>query len=323
MYQDNNEKNPPNKIELPLVDKNEESVVFPLVINVITKFWGEEIPISQIRELESRYPNFKGTIFMEGLELIEKELGMDYLAYRGSLSDIKKRLKQGFPIIIILPGIGETIQFATIVCGYDEEERRILTYIPEPDSFGAIPEDKFLDEWSQDDFFTLLVFPKEMKKIFESDDFLLKESNKIYLQAERIKIQGNQKTAIDLLNESFKKENNNPNTLCMMAGILNESNDDKCVDLYKQVIKLNPKFYLAYRGLGNYYLKNKNYQLAKEYYAKAIEINPIRFGPIYKNLGIVFSNLGEDNLAKENFKKYLDLVPNAQDRESIIQFVNS
>ena len=63
-----------------------------------------------------------------------------------------------------------------------------------------------------------------------------------------------------------------------LAGILNEQNDEKCVPLYERIIKINPKFYLAYRGLGNFYLKNKNYQLSKENYAKAIEINPIRYG---------------------------------------------
>lgn len=323
MYQDNNEKNNSDKIELPLVDKNEESMVFPLVINVMVKFWGEEIPITEIRQRESNYTNFKGTIFMEGLEIIERELDMDYLAYRGSISDLKKRLQQGLPVIVILPGIGETIQFATIVCGYDQDERRILTYVPEPDSFGAIPEDKFVHEWSQDDYFSLLVFPKEMKKVFEKDVFPMQKTNKIYLEAERATIQGNSKAAADMLVKSLNEDNDNPNILCMLAGILNEQNDGKCVSLYEKVIQVNPAFYLAYRGLGNYYLKNKNYLLAKEYYLKAIEINPIRFGPIYKNLGIVLSSLGDEKLAKEYLQKYLDFVPNATDRETILQFVNS
>jgi tetratricopeptide (TPR) repeat protein len=75
--------------------------------------------------------------------------------------------------------------------------------------------------------------------------------------------------------------------------------------------------------LGNFYLKNKNYQLAREYYSKAIEINPIRFGPIYKNLGVVLLKLGIESDAKDSFREYLKHVPDASDRESILQFLNS
>ena len=84
----------------------------------------------------------------------------------------------------------------------------------------------------------------------------------------------------------------------MLAGILNEQNNQECVSIYEKIIKINPKYYLAYRGLGNFYLKNKNLKLSKEYYLKAIEINPKRFGPIYKNLGIVLLELGEEGSAK-------------------------
>ena len=44
---------------------------------------------------------------------------------------------------------------------------------------------------------------------------------------------------------------------------------------------------------------------------------------IYKNLGIVFLELGEEGSAKNYFKKYLEYVPNASDKENILQFLNS
>ena len=144
MQRDKNDS--PGRILLPLVDKQEENVVFPLVVNVVSRFWGEEIPTNEINKKSADYENFKGTIFIEGLEIIEKKLGLSTIVYRGSLADLKKRVNQGFPVIVVLPGIGETVQFATIVCGYDVDENRILTYIPEPDSYGAIPEDKFEEE---------------------------------------------------------------------------------------------------------------------------------------------------------------------------------
>jgi hypothetical protein len=316
-------------IILPLVNKTEDNVVFPLVLNVISRFWGEEIPTDEIEKKTINYKKFKGTVFIEGLEMIEKKLNLSFVVYRGSLSDIKKRVNQGFPVIVVLPGIGDTVQFATIVCGYDANENRVITYVPEPDSYGAIPEDKFEDEWSQDDFFSILIFPKDMNDIFKNDVFEFEKSNRIYLETERLKIHGKMQESIDLLNSIVNnnlsnKENadDNPQILCLLAGILNEQNDEKCVPLYQRIIKINPKFYLAYRGLGNFYLKNKNYQLSKEYYTKAIEINPIRFGPIYKNLGIVLSELGDNEAAKGSFKTYLKNVPNAPDRDNILQFLD-
>ena len=317
-------------IILPLVNKTEENVVFPLVLNVISRFWGEEIPRLEIEKRSAIYKNFKGIVFIEGLEIIEKNLHLSSIVYRGSLSDIKKRVNQGFPIIVILPGIGDIVQFATIVCGYDDNEKRIITYIPEPDSYGAIPEHKFEEEWSQDDYFSILVFPKDMVEIFKNDLFEFDKSNRIYLETERLKIQGKLQESQSILNSfinnsdpSNREYNNNPQILCLLAGILNEQNNPECISFYEKVIKINPIYYLAYRGLGNYYLKNKNFKLSKEYYLKAIEINPIRFGPIYKNLGIVLLQLGEEDSAKDYFKKYLEYVPNAIDKESILQFLNS
>jgi len=317
-------------IILPLVNKTEENVVFPLVLNVISRFWGEEIPRLEIEKRSATYKSFKGIVFIEGLEIIEKNLNLSSIVYRGSISDIKKRVNQGFPVIVILPGIGDIVQFATIVCGYDDNEKRIITYIPEPDSYGAIPEHTFEEEWAQDDYFTILVFPKDMAEIFKKDLFEFNKSNRIYLETERLKIQGKFQESQNILNSfinnsdpSNSEYKDNTQILCLLAGILNEQNNPACVSIYEKVIKINPKYYLAYRGLGNYYLKSKNLKLSKEYYLKAIEINPKRFGPIYKNLGIVLLELGEEGSAKNYFKKYLEYVPNASDKENILQFLNS
>jgi tetratricopeptide (TPR) repeat protein len=168
-----------------------------------------------------------------------------------------------------------------------------------------------------------------MVEIFKDDVFDFAKSNRIYLEAERLKIQGKLNDAVNILSPSIKSDSlneekmSNPQILCLLAGILNEQNDIKCVSLYEKVIEHNPSFYLAYRGLGNYYLKNKNYVLSKEYYLKAIGINPKRFGPIYKNLGIVLLELGDKDMAKNYFKKYLEQVPNASDKENVLQFIDS
>ena len=118
-------------------------------------------------------------------------------------------------------------------------------------------------------------------------------------------------------------EKDNPQLLLMMAGILNEQDDESCVELYEKIIKINPKFYLAHRGLGNYYLKRKNYLQSKQHYLDAIDISPSRYGPIYKNLGITYLNLGNETSAKESFREYLRRVPNAPDGKNILDFINS
>ncbi|MBA3285379.1 MAG: hypothetical protein H0U27_10035, partial [Nitrosopumilus sp.] len=69
------------QIILPLVNKNEENVVFPLVVNVLSRFWGEEIPLDEIGKRSLQYKNFRGTVFIEGLEIIEKKLNLSSIVY--------------------------------------------------------------------------------------------------------------------------------------------------------------------------------------------------------------------------------------------------
>ena len=242
-----NEDSNLHQISLPLVNKNEDKTVFPLVINVISRFWGEEPPNLEIDTRAKNYGNYKGSILIEGLEIIEKRLKLSSVVYRGSINDLKKRLDQGLPVIVILPGIGETIQFATIVCGYDDEEKRIITYIPEPDSFGAIPEDKFIEEWEQDDFLTILIYPEDVKEILKNDIFTFYQSNRAALEAERLRIMGRTADAMDLIEETlarFTDASKNPQLLLMLAGILNEKDDPKCIDYYEKIIEINSRILL-------------------------------------------------------------------------------
>ena len=224
-----NEKDNNIQIPLPLVSKNEDNVVFPLVLNVLAKFWGEMTPDEDILQRSKQYTSHKGTIFIEGLEIIEKRFNLLSKVYRGSLDDLKKRIGQGIPLIVILPGINETIQFATIVTGYDPEEKRLITYVPEPDSFGAIPEEKFFSEWAQEDYLTMMIYPEDAKDILKNSSFKFEKTNRISLEVERLKIQGKTKEALELLTNTLNNivdEKDNPQLLLMMAGILNEQDDE-------------------------------------------------------------------------------------------------
>jgi tetratricopeptide (TPR) repeat protein len=304
-----------HSITLPLLSEKDESIILPLVINVITRYWGEEIPLDDEGALKN-YSGIKGPIMIEGIDLAEKRGFVSYI-YEGSIRDLKKRVDQGIPPIVIVPGIRETIQHATIVCGYNPEERRLLTYVPKPDTVGAIPEVKFEQDWKQDGMVTLILIPKDMEHLFKNEDLKFKDSNRICFEAERLHHQGNIYGAIEKLRKAVEIDSKNPQAWCLLGGVYNELNSEEAVICYEKTVKINPNYYLAYRGLGNYYLKKKDYTLAESYYTKAIEINPHRFGPIYKNRAVARLQLKNNSGAKEDLIKYLEQTPNAGDRTNV------
>ena len=313
---------PDHFISLPVVDERDENICLPLVINVVSKYWGEEIPLEEAVEIAKKYPKMKGSIMMEGIELAERHGFVSYI-YKGSIKNLKKRIDQGIPPIVILPGIHDTVQHATIVSGYNSEERRILTYIPEPDTIGAIPEAKFEHDWEQDDMITLVLIPKDMKDLFKNEDLKFKDSNRICFEAEKLRQQGKIYDAIEKLHKGLNSDDENPQVWCLLAGMHNELNSPEAVVCYEKTVKLNPKYYLAYRGLGNYYLKMKDYSLAEAYYTKAIDINPYRFGPIYKNRAVARLQLNNNiSGAKEDLAMYLEQTPNVADRKNIEDTIN-
>jgi len=301
---------------LPLVYKKEENICLPLVINVLAKYWGEEIPLEEADVRASKYPRIRGSIMIEGIEIAEKH-GISSYIYKGSIKDIKRKIDQGIPPIVILPGIHEIVQHATIVCGYNLEESRILTYVPEPDTIGAIPEAKFEYEWEQDDRTTLILIPHDMKDLVTKEDLLFNDSNRICFEAEKLRYQNKTNNAIEKLRSATEMEPENPQAWCMLGGLYNELNLDEAENCYRRAISINPKYYMAYRGIGNYLLKKKDYFLAEQYYTNAININPYRFGPIYKNRAIARLQLSNISAAKEDLAKYLEQTPNATDRNDV------
>ena len=82
---------PEHSITLPLVSENEENICLPLVINVVTKYWGEEIALEEATEITKKYSGMKGSVMMEGIELAERH-GFSTYIYKGSLNDLKKRI---------------------------------------------------------------------------------------------------------------------------------------------------------------------------------------------------------------------------------------
>jgi tetratricopeptide (TPR) repeat protein len=302
------ESQPEHFINLPLVSKSEESTGLPLVINVVAKYWGEDI--------SPQASGKKSAAMIDGIFLAERSGFASYI-YKSSIEDLKKRIDQGIPPIVIMPGIQGTMQHAMVVSGYNSDERRMLTYVPEPDTLGAIPDAKFKQDWEQDDMTAIIIIPSDMKDLLKKENLKFEESNRICFEAEGLRQNSRINDAVEKLQIAIKIDSDNAQGWCLLAGIYNETNSDQAVPCYERALKLNPKFYLAYRGLGNYYLKKKYYSIAEDCYSKAIGINPARFGPIYKNRALARMQLSNNHGAKEDLTKYLEQTPAAEDRKSI------
>lgn len=305
------EPQPEHFISLPLVSKNEDSADLPLVMNVVLKYWGEDI--SPTAPAAS---NERGVTMIHGIELAQRR-GIESYIYKSSMADLKKRVDQGIPPIVIMPGIMATVQHAMIVSGYDSEEHRILTYVPEPDTVGAIPEQKFEQDWEQDDMTAIIMLPSDMKDILKNEVLKFAKSNRVCFEAEGLRQYGNIDEAIERLQRAVDIDPDNSQAWVLLGGAYNEANSDRAILCYENALKLNPRSYLAYRGLGNYYLKEKDYSLAEAYYSKAVDINSFRFAPIYKNRAVARMQIGNNRGAKEDLTRYLEQLPTAQDRKSI------
>jgi tetratricopeptide (TPR) repeat protein len=301
---------------LPLVENKKDHVCLPLAINVILNYWGEYDLEREAEGRSRKYKVSKGSIFIEGIEIAEAR-GFSAKILKSTLGDVKKKIDQGIPSIIIMPGLKDTIQHATVVTGYDPKENRIITYVPEPDTVGSIPEKKFLELWEQDGSLAIMIIPKDMKDINDKQSSNANHSYRLCFEAERLLYVESTAEAIKNLKNAIDLNKNNEFALDMLGSVYNELNSDDAKDCFEECIKLNPKFYLAYRGIGNYYLRKKEYPLAEKYYSLAISINPNRFGPIYKNRGIVRLNLNDNRGAVSDLTSYLDQCPNAHDKNNI------
>ena len=305
-------------LSVPVV--HEENICLPLVISAVSKYWGVDIPLAEATEIAKKYTGIKGSIMIEGVELAERH-GLSCLVLNSSLKELRKMIDIGIPPIVIMPGIRDVVQHASLIIGYDEIEKTVFHYIPEPDKIGAIPEKKFDEQWAEDDRLMLLLVPSDILSDINIQSDNKEKSNRLCFNAERLRLQGKSEDAIQSLKKALEINKSNSTASCLIAGILNDMNSPDAIKYYIKSTELNPRCYLAYRGLGNYHLKIKDYTKAEEYYTTAIEINPQRFAPIYKNRGLVRLELKKINQAKEDFKEYLEQMPEAKDKANILQAI--
>ncbi|MHB8547438.1 MAG: C39 family peptidase [Nitrosotalea sp.] len=307
---------PTHTLEIPIVQ--EENICLPLVVSAVSKYWGVDLSLKEAAEIAKKYQNMKGSILIEGVELAERH-GLAGIIINSTLKELKKMIDIGVPPIVILPGVKDVVQHASLIVGYDETEKTIFHYIPEPEKIGSIPEKIFDEQWQEDDRLMILLVPQDILPDINTFDEKKIKSNRLCFDGEKLRLQGKTDEAMQTLRQALEISKSNSTAMCLLAGILNDQNSSESVTYYNKTIALHSKYYLAYRGLGNYYLKIKDYPNAEKYYTLALEIDSTRFAPIYKNRGLVRYEQQKLGAAKQDFQKYLEQMPEAHDRAGIEQ----
>jgi tetratricopeptide (TPR) repeat protein len=312
-----------HQLLLPLVE--DENICLPLPINVVSRYWNIELPMAEAIESAKKYSEFNGSIIIEGIELAERH-GLSCKIVHSSLIELKKIIDVGIPPIVILPGIPEITQHASVITGYNEEEKTILHYIQKGNQEGeqqegAIPQDIFDREWSEEGRLLIIIAPVETLSDITLENNSQDKSNRLCFNSEKLNILKNSNDAITALKEAIELDSNNSTALHLYATMLNQQNSLECVSFYEKSLEINNKSYLTFNGLGNFYLKTNQFEKAENYYSKAIEINPKRSAKIYKNRAYLREKLDKNSDAKKDLESYLKYFPKAPDRGIIEQAI--
>lgn len=312
-----------HELFLPLVE--EEDICLPLPINVVSRYWNIELSMAEAKETAKKYSGFSGSILIEGIESAERQ-GLTCKIVHSSLSELKKVIDSGIPPIVILPGIPEITQHASIITGYNDEEKTILHYIQKGNQEGeqqegVIPQEIFEKEWAEEGKLLITLAPSEILDSLKLDNNSENKSNRLCFISERQNILKDNTGALESLKEAIKLVPTNPTALYLSGAIMNQQNSPECVSFYEKCLEINNRSYLAYSGLGNFYLKTNQFEKAETYYTQAIEINPKRSAKIYKNRAYIRQKQNKDSDAKYDLKSYLKYFPKAPDRGVIEQAI--
>ena len=312
-----------HELILPLID--EENPCLPLPINVVSKYWNIDLPMAEAIETTKKYSGFDGSILIEGIESAERH-GLTCKIIHSSLLELKKIIDIGIPPIVILPGIPEITQHASIITGYNDEEKTILHYVQKGNQKGeqqegAIPQEIFDKEWSEEGQLLIILAPSEIISSLKLENDSNEKSNRLCFESERSTILKNFSESLEFLKQAIQLDPNNSTTLNLLGAILNGQNSPECIPYYKKCLELNDKSYLTLNGLGNFYLKTNEFEKAENFYTKAININPKRSAKIYKNRAFLREKQNKNSDTKDDLKNYLKYFPQAPDRGIIEQAI--
>lgn len=134
---------------------------------------------------------------------------------------------------------------------------------------------------------------------------VMRKTAEAYINADNKNIE----EAINQLNTAIKIDANNPENYILMGDALLEKNPTDGsgpIKNYHKASELNPKSTKGILREGKLYQRGRNYQLAIDFYKKALEIDAT-FAPAYRELAEVYMSAGRNKDAIEYWKKYLEL----------------
>ncbi len=311
---------PGRELVLPII--REDNPCLPLAVNAVARYWNVDLPMREAVEISGKYPGVAGSILIEGIELAERH-GLGSAVINSSLGGLLEMIDGGIPPIVILPGVRNTVQHASVISGYDGEAGTIMHYIPEAegDEFkvGIIPQEQFERIWSEDGRLAIILAPADTIAGLRIN-VANARSNRLCFDSERTSLLGDADRAIDTLQEAIKLDDTNATAHSLLGSIYNGQGSAKCVQYYEKCTGINDRYFLAYRGLGNYHVRSGNYPEAEKFYTNAIRINPARYGPIYKNRAVARMQQGKD--ARSDLEDYLKYMPGAPDEAAIRQAIS-
>ena len=316
---------PERELVLPLV--SDDNACLPLAVNAVASYWGVRLPLDEAASICSKYPGAPGSILIEGMELAEGH-GLAAAVLRTDLAGLRRLVDAGIPPIVIIPGMRDVVQHASVISGYDHRSGRVLHYIPDQGDeagfrVGMIPYGQFDPLWSEDGRLAIAVSPPGTVPEMEATmSTAAARSNRLCFASERASLLGDPQGAVRMLSEAVALDESSSVAHSLLGSALNAQGSDECVASYERSIELNERSFLSHRGLGNYYLKKGMHAEAERHYTTALEINPSRYAPLYKNRAIARSSLpGRAALARSDLKSYLRRMPGAADADSIRQAI--
>lgn len=315
--------------ELVLPPVRDENACLPLAVNAVASYWGVSLPADEAAATCSKYPGTSGSILIEGIELAERH-GLAAAVLRPDMAGLRSLVDSGVPPIVIIPGMRDVVQHASVISGYDDSSGRVMHYIPDQDPggdgfrVGMIPYAQFDSLWSEDGRVAVALAPPGASPAIDSAlQTAAARSNRLCFASERASLLGDQEGAVRMLSEAVALDGDSAVAHSLLGSALNAQGSPGCVASYERSIELNPRSFLSHRGLGNYYLKAGRHAEAERHYTEALEINRTRYAPLYKNRAIARSSLpGKNALARDDLKAYLRGMPEAADADSIRQAID-
>ncbi len=213
----------------------------PAALAMVLNYWGKSITQEEIAE-NLYLPALRGTLTFD-LESYPRKFGLWSYSYQGNLADLKEKLNEDVPIIVLLgtgPFFWRVYHYALVVGYWDEENIVVMHSGKEKNCLMRY--DIFLKKWKTSDYWALLVSPPE-----------------------KISWSLTEEESLNLARFYFDSANQD----------LEQELFEKAAAQYRKAIKLNPEFADACNNLAWVYFKQKkNLDEAVNLVQRALKLNP-------------------------------------------------